>query len=489
MQEEILNKLNERDSAFSGNQVAKDAELLSQFYLQLSSDVKEKEEEFSILSQKLKDLQSGGAVVSGDVDVNQLRAENLSLYREKEELDTKIKDLTNEIAQLNQKKTDLQQKIETYKQKQQHFQQALEEKSAKRTKLEQELDLLNKELAEVSAQFQARTADVEKLQYSVAEYKKKIQASKDFIKETESNSPHRPLKKYHTKIDGTSNSGYNSIVYGSTYQSFYTLGDDRFVTVWELPSLAKSSPIQIKGPCVSMKINRENNQMCFAGSDNYVRVMNLETNRFVSEAKSHTDKVTDVEWISNFQVLSTSLDRTVKILDLNKNQSKTIVGKSGLFYVCPVRTDPSVYAIGCRDGSISLLDIRTNKMEFRIENLHNKKPISCLVCSPASSSVYSISSDATICEVAINGSSSAKIRDFSSPDLVYKNEKAPKLAISPCGGFIAAGSENGNVVLFDILADVQPYVLKKHTVSVTCCAFAANMLITADKKQNICFWV
>jgi WD40 repeat protein len=132
-----------------------------------------------------------------------------------------------------------------------------------------------------------------------------------------------------------------------------------------------------------------------------------------------------------------------------------------------------------------LLDLREKHQIKNIEKVHPSKQISCVLTRGDEDLVYSIGMDSRITETSLK--MHARVTQFTHSELVVRNPLT-RIAIDPTGGHLAAGSQNGTVLLFGLIQPGEPKVLKHHTAPVCNLAFAANMLVTGDKNGSLSFW-
>jgi autophagy-related protein 16 len=82
------------------------------------------------------------------------------------------------------------------------------------------------------------------------------------------------------------------------------------------------------------------------------------------------------------------------------------------------------------------------------------------------------------------------VQKLQSP--AYRNHTAwSRVTFSPDGRWVAAGSGNGKVVLWNTGTGGVEGVLEAHESAVSCCAWdpAEGKLASADKKGNLMIWV
>ena len=482
--ESFLTLLEERDKKFSVLN-ASDAALLTNKYLELKHNINSLESSKAEYQAKFASIQANGLGSTSTSNISDLNSQLVDLYREKDKLQTKNSELEESIQKLQKEKLDAINDSQTLSQNQQKLDDELLELGQKRTTFEQKIDRLTNELAQINEQKQKMYIETNRLKETLEIYEVKIAESANYIKEAEKSNPHIPMKKFLTKIKVHS-SAITSICFGPSYESIYTVGDDKKLIQVSLPRLTEILNISTKSTCNQIRYHYESNLACLSCQDKTIRVLDASTGRFISELTNHTDQCTDSCWISRNQLLSASLDRTVKLFDLTKNAvSSTISAISAVHSICSTN-EPSVFAIGTMDGSIRLIDTRMKKVAQKIDKVHARTV--CSICSSFNGeNIYSIGLDGSLCETSIKTMS--RIKQITDPNLELKSGTPAKMAINVDGGFLCVPSAKGCVCVFDLLSPGPPIINKCENVPTTCCAFAANMLVTGDKNHTLTFWV
>jgi WD40 repeat protein len=235
----------------------------------------------------------------------------------------------------------------------------------------------------------------------------------------------------------------------------------------------------------ALRVHEEAKLVALPGSDKLVRLLHIDTGRIVAELRGHADFCTDCVWKSRNQLLSGSKDRTVKLFDVNRGvATNTINTISPVFSLCETAST-DIFVGGCLDGSLRMIDVRTKSITTKINNVHPAKQVSCVITAKEKDFMYSLGLDSNISISSV--AQGARVRQLAHPELIVKNQFA-RIAIDPLAGFIAAGSDKGTIVLFDLTHDVEPKVLVQHTAPVCALAYAANLLIAGDQKGTVSLW-
>jgi WD40 repeat protein len=159
---------------------------------------------------------------------------------------------------------------------------------------------------------------------------------------------------------------------------------------------------------------------------------------------------------------------------------------SPVFSICDT-ANPQVYVAGCFDGHLRSLDLREKSQVRKIEKIHPSKQITCVLGRSDQDLIYSVGTDSAVSITSLK--TATRLQQFTHPELAVKG-LLTRIAIDPARGFLAVGSQNGTVVLFDLLKPTtEPKILKHHTAPVCNVAFAANMLVSGDQSGSLSFWI
>lgn len=241
--------------------------------------------------------------------------------------------------------------------------------------------------------------------------------------------------------------------------------------------------VPTRGIVNSIRYQRESNVLALSCQDKTVRILDSNTGRIISELSNHTDQATDSIWISRNQLLSSSKDRTVKLFDITKNAVvTTVMAISASFGLCETNS-PSVFACGCFDGHIRLIDTRQKSVAMKIEKVHTRPALS-LAAANGGETVLSIGLDGALCESSIRAGT--RVRARTDPRQEVRSYQA-KLAASPDAAVACVPSARGCHLLYDLYSGGPPAVVEDSQPCV-CAAYAANMVITGTAKHCLNFF-
>ena len=482
----LADNLSARDRRSSSDQTISDSARLSAKYMEVTDAIARLQRDQSRWQGRLRELNDGtGTPNARAPDVNELNKELVALYGRKDALQNELSSLEAAIKDITAKKAKMEKDVDLLAETTGQLRESVVSLTAQRSELENTLDRVKKELAEASKQFMERTEQVEDLRSVVGSYKQRMQESAQYIQEAEKYATKHAM----TSLLTTKNAHAGAIVdvaFGRSYGSLVTVGEDKKLFQWGLPGLNEIRMCQIGALPNALKVHNELGYACIAGRDRMMRIVNLELGKMLIEHKSHTQECTDVMWLSKNQVISASKDRTMKLFEVNRNEVvSTIMAMTAVNSICET-SSPGVIAAGCFTG-IRLFDTRTGKLEMQVNKVHGTKQITCIIPSTSKDSVYTIGTDGKVCETDLKAA--VRVHQWGHDDLVVNN-MLTKISVDPMGGYLAAGSDNGSVLLFDLYEhEKAPIVLKQHQAAVLSSVFAANMLVTVDKDHKMMFWV
>lgn len=474
---EILNSLKNRD-AKPMSQLEQDLFLLSDRYRTLKLENDKNKAEKIELENHLQTLQKGD-ITSGESDVNTLNAQLVKLFREVDKLKSEKEKLEQKIKDKTERKLKTQKSINKRSNEITNLESDITTLDQKRIEYDQKLKRILSEIDNTNKDTERLKQNMIEIEEGITKYRNEARKTKAYIDETKAKIPHRPLSKLLLKKDAHSSS-IPAICFGPNYKSFITVGDDKFLKQWSLPSLSVSLNIGTHSIVNNIRYNPDSQFLSLSCQDKYIRILDLSNGRFCCELSNHTDQCTDVAWISKNQLLSSSKDRTVKLYDISKKAVlSTINAISAVYSICPAE---ELYAAGCMDGSIRIIDTRAKRVVNTISRLHSKAVVSI---EHKGNLLYSLGLDGVVCETNIK--TLTKVREWKDPKLEVKNLMA-KMSLSLDGVYLAVPSTKGVCVMFDTTKQVQPIYLDHNGKEVISTAFAGNMLATGTSEKELFLW-
>jgi uncharacterized small protein (DUF1192 family) len=407
-----------------------------------------------------------------------------SLCLEKDRLESECARRLSSLSALQQRKSEMEDRISALRSERSALEKSIVDLGEERSKMEIQLGRIGAELAEVQAQTERQTGELEIRSMAVSSYAQKVQESTEFIKGAEAELQRHLVCQLTTAID-LPTGGVTGIGFGPNCQSVMAIGENKRFCQFGLPALGEVANFSTVARGNGFRLHADGQRVAIAGADNVARVISLHTGRVLAELRSHSEPCTDCCWASPNQLMSSSKDRCIKIFDVNTSSIvATVIAMSPVFSLCETGNS-RIFAAGCVDGSIRLVDIRDRSMAQRIERVHGKQ-LTCVTYCAYDDLIYSVGLDNTVAATSITGG--GRVKQFTHPEFTVTNPLA-RISIDPMGGFLAAGSANGAVVVFHLLDEGgSAHVLTHHKTAVAATACAANLIIAADQKGLVSFW-
>ncbi|KAH0790969.1 autophagy-related protein 16-1 isoform X2 [Histomonas meleagridis] len=460
-------------------QASDDIETLESKIEKMEQGIEELEKRKQECEQKNKELQIQNWKSNPN---NTLTNDQLDqLYTERESLDKEIKKANTKVESLLKKEKRQKSKIKSLRKELKTLEQSIDEIKKDKEKVLEVNDNIKSEISELQANIDAQTKELEKLKDEMQHFTQKRDASLSFLRDNEQ-SNHRPITQFNKSVKVSSE--ITAISFSNDHKSIFTADKSCKLTQWSLPAAGEMNTCALDSIAHNIVVSPDQQLAIVPCADKTVEIIDFLTIRRKCELKSHEDECTDAEWIDRNRIISSSLDRTVKIFDINSNScvSTILVFGSG-YSICPTNSD-NVFAVGCSDGSIRVVDIRAKKVVQKIKSVHQKQ-VTSVIKNPGKDTVFSLGLDGNVCETSLSAANA--IQKLSNPELVITNSYA-RISTDPNGGFVAAGSKTGSIVVFDMWDNSQePLILKHHKKEVVCSLYASNAIIAAS-GTHLSFW-
>lgn len=227
-----------------------------------------------------------------------------------------------------------------------------------------------------------------------------------------------------------------------------------------------------------------------SSNDNSTRLWLQKSQRVRHTLNGHTSKIFASAFTSDSQnVITGSHDRSIKVWDLAKgNCLKTIFCYSSCNTLC-LNSNGNMICSGHFDSTLRLWDIKTGDSVGELTNIHSGQITSvCPVPDSYGNIVLTNSRDNTLKLVDIG--TQKIIQTFKHENYVNPSNWA-KATISPDGKFVAAGSNDGNIYIWDASNGKLEKILEGHKDIVNCVVWnPLNMsqMVSCDKSGTIILW-
>ena len=241
------------------------------------------------------------------------------------------------------------------------------------------------------------------------------------------------------------------------------------------------------GAVLDLSIAGEGKMVLGASSDHKLYLWDMATARIRHTLTGHSDKVvaTDVSRTSAQRAVSAAHDRTIKIWDLERGYGiTTIICHSNSNDVC---WDPESVAICSAqvDGHIRVWDARTGRLTNEVAA--HSQGITSLVLSRSGHTMLTCGRDNVVHLFDIR--TMERRVSFRARELKVATNWS-RVCMSPDEKYIAAGSADGAVVVWDQATPGSEKVLRghKHPVLACCWSVIGQPLATADKVGTVILW-
>lgn len=279
------------------------------------------------------------------------------------------------------------------------------------------------------------------------------------------------------------------VAYNPNGSMLATAGVDKQIRLYDNASQALKSTLQGANQTVMVTAFSADEQLVLGSSnDNSTRIWHLPTQRLRHTLNGHTSKVFAGCFSSDSQkALTGSHDRTIKIWDLQRGYVlRTIMCSSSCNAICNNAENTLAFS-GHFDSNLRIWDLKNGTLVTELDKIHTDQITSVSIRSD-SSSILTSSRDNTL--KLIDTSSHEVIQSFKHDE--YRNgANWAKSCISPDGAFVAAGSADGQVFIWDVKTGKLHSTLKGHKDIVTCVAWSpANngSFASCDKSGHVFFW-
>ncbi|KAI5063367.1 hypothetical protein GOP47_0021914 [Adiantum capillus-veneris] len=265
-------------------------------------------------------------------------------------------------------------------------------------------------------------------------------------------------------------------------------GNDKLVKLWNTKS---GSTISSLSGCLSsvldLALPADNKFVLGAGGDHKLYYWEISSGRIRHCLTGHTEKVcsVDISKVSNNIAISGAHDRTMKFWDLQKGYAtRTVICHSNCNALC-FTSDASMFCSGHIDGTLRFWDARMGKLANEIAA--HGQVITSVSISRSGRMVLTSGRDNQhnlfdVRSMEICASLKAQGHRVSS--------NWTRSCISADETYVAAGSENGSVVVWNTKNCLVESTLSGHAGSVLACAWSdlGKPLASADRFGNIHLW-
>ncbi|XP_077205423.1 autophagy-related protein 16-1 isoform X3 [Paroedura picta] len=279
----------------------------------------------------------------------------------------------------------------------------------------------------------------------------------------------------------------NAVQFSPGSRLLATGGLDRRVKLWEVfgdKCEFKGSLSGSNAGITSIEFDSAGSYLLASSNDFASRIWTVDDNRLRHTLTGHSGKVLSAKFLlDNARIVSGSHDRTLKLWDLrSKVCIKTIfAGSSCNDLVC---TEQCVMS-GHFDKKIRFWDIRTESTVLEMELLGR---ITALDLNPERTELLSCSRDdlLKIIDLRVN----AVKQTFSAQGFKCGSDWT-RVVFSPDGNYVAAGSVDGSLYIWNgLTGKVEKVLSKHHSNSINAVAWSPSgaHVVSVDKGNKAVLW-
>ena len=303
------------------------------------------------------------------------------------------------------------------------------------------------------------------------------------------------ILKYIDNFDGIScNFSYtnNNIIAGSFSEHFGIIGKGKIIILNYDNNLKPIKEIKFEKGINCIKFDRLNDKIIYGGDvDGKILIINYNNNikENIKFNKIYKNEITslNISKISKNLLLSTSLDNSSKLIDLNINKFVLNIqnySKKGFTYNSIDYKNPNIISLSSNDGIVLLFDIRNNIKPIKCFNFNN--PILTIDFNHFNSNFAIGESNGIINIYDLRNDKNIPISILTGHKLAVK-----QLQFSPFNeNILCSCGYDMNINLWDIKYSLPIKIFKHHTEFVTGIDFSnfnQNILssISFDKSLDV----
>ncbi|CEI93666.1 hypothetical protein RMCBS344292_07897 [Rhizopus microsporus] len=339
-----------------------------------------------------------------------------------------------------------------------------------------------------------KNAEAEKMNEAMQFYEQALEQAKNSPdrkksqpKETLSSYNLLPSKVY--KKINAHDDDIHCIAASSKGALFATGGADRKIRLHDTRS---GHMIQALGGALqtitSVSFNSTDEMILGSCTDNATRIWSLSTHRLRHTLTGHIGKVYAAKFTGDSnRVVSGSHDRTLKVWDLQRGYTvRTIFTFSSCNDLCLMDSDGQTLISGHLDNHIRFWDTRTGSGIKELTGVHNGQITSV---SMSSDGMYLLTNSRDNTLKIIDIRMYDILKSFQA-DSYHNGLNWSRSTFSPSGSYIAAGSSDGTLFVWNVNTGKVERMLKEHRSAI--CGVSWNPtgdhIFSAEKNKAVCIW-
>jgi WD40 repeat protein len=294
-------------------------------------------------------------------------------------------------------------------------------------------------------------------------------------------------------------SGLGGLAYSPDGARVATCGGDKLIRLWKLPdSATPTPPIELDrklstalkghaGPLSSVAFSHDGRLLVSGGSDIILKVWDVQSGTEIRSLRGHGDWVSSVAFGPDSRfILSASVDKTVRIWELSNEETAPPVGHTRKIRTLAVSADGKLLASGSEDRTIKIWDTASGRelytlaehtqavtalafdpkgrrlisggedRQMRFWDLQERRVVQTIDGDNVALIMFSTEGDKILAwfyREANNNVWTAQVFDANGKPLhsvIERERKVHCLAFTADGEWVAMGSEDGSVSIWDI---------------------------------------
>ncbi|CAG5135625.1 unnamed protein product [Candidula unifasciata] len=269
---------------------------------------------------------------------------------------------------------------------------------------------------------------------------------------------------------------------------FATGGADRKIKLWEGHGglcESKGTLVGSNAGITSLDFSQDDLMIVGASNDFASRVWTINDQRLRHTLTGHSGKVMSAKFLTESKIVSGSHDRTLKVWDLNSKACvKTIFAGSSCNDL--VSSHGTSIISGHFDKRVRFWDIRTSGDSSINEILLTGRLTSLCLSTDKSQLLCCTRDDCLkILDLRMNQVSCTLVSDGFK--VGWDSARA---VFSPDVEYVAAGSSDGNLYVWNIAKNKVEKVLKEHSHAVLACSWnpAGTSIVSCEKGRKVVLW-
>ncbi|KAL7060146.1 hypothetical protein AAHC03_09853 [Spirometra sp. Aus1] len=280
----------------------------------------------------------------------------------------------------------------------------------------------------------------------------------------------------------------NCVRFSPSGSLFCSGGLDRKVSIWKVVNdkcELQAALVGCNAGVSAVDFNPHETMVLGASSDFACRVWTLSDNRLKINLTGHSERVLAARFMGDSnRVVTTSADRTIKLWDLDKRQcTRTLLPISACHDVVACCSLQSVIS-GHFDKKLRIWDQRSGTMTNEV-SLSGR--ITGLDLSPDGSYILACTRNDSLHTIELR--QNEVVRSFQA-DGFHINSDFVRPCFSPDGQYVASGSQDGGVYIWNAMSGTLETVLRGHENMVICASWSplGHCLVSCERGRRIIVW-